>query len=352
MSTTNQQPASTPAVQTAITPTSKAKAQIQGSLDGTSNNQAVGWAYNADTPKKRLMVEIVTEGRVVAYGLADQFRPDLAKAKIGDGHHRFLLNLSYEILDEKPHTLTARDADTGIIFGSFKLKPEKSPYEFYLITRSESEEIFNTLLKHSDFNKIDKKLDLVKKLYKQATLAQETGRLEEAEKTWALINKEMGETALSNYKLGEINLLKKNYKQALLNFNNSINLNKNLDIAILGVANTHYLLKNTDEAIKSLNLALERFPNNQDIANKINKMNKENLEKKILKLISSEKHSEAVQLLKVELMKTPNDKFTLDTLGNILISKVNIPETKNKNTIKDFIKSQLILDLIINEASK
>lgn len=353
MSTANKQPASTPAATTpAPKTTAKAKAQIRGSLDGAPNNQAVGWAYNADTPKKRLMVEIVSENRVVAYGLADQFRPDLAKAKIGDGHHRFLLNLSYEILDGKPHTLSARDAETGIVFGTFQLKPAKSPYDFDLISRAEGEALLDNLLKQPAFNKVAKKPEEITALNKQATLAQETGRLEEAEKTWSNLAKELGENSLCHYKLGETHLLAKKYEQAINAFQKAYTLDSKLHWALLGKANAQRLLKKYDEAEQSLQEALKTNPESVSLKTRLEQVQEIGLPIRIEKLTAAKKYEEAISILKPLLLDNPEHKLAFELLGNVLISKKNIkfdPNLLGLSQLQAFIKAQCILEFTIED---
>lgn len=360
MSTANKQPASTSAATTpAPKTTAKAKAQIRGSLDGAPNNQAVGWAYNADTPKKRLMVEIVSENRVVAYGLADQFRPDLAKAKIGDGHHRFLLNLSYEILDGKPHTLSARDAETGIVFGTFQLKPAKSPYDFDLISRAEGEALLDNLLKQPAFNKVAKRPEEIKVLHKQATLAQETGRLEEAEKTWSNLAKELGENSLCYYKLGETYLLAKKYEQAVNAFQAALNITPNLYLSFFGKSNAQRLLKKFKEAMCTLSEGEKLNTKQKNLftsrLQQVQKQEEQYILTQVENLINNKNFSKAISLLKDIIWKNPDNTSASDLLGDILILQLppeemsldkNSPETKQ---FLEFKKSLCLLDFILTE---
>ncbi|OGS95975.1 MAG: hypothetical protein A3H31_03240 [Gallionellales bacterium RIFCSPLOWO2_02_FULL_57_47] len=50
-----------------------------------------GWALDRNRPLRKLSIEISQVGQVIAYGIADQFRRDLAEAEIGDGCCAFIL---------------------------------------------------------------------------------------------------------------------------------------------------------------------------------------------------------------------------------------------------------------------
>src|SRR5690606_30359556 len=94
--------------------TNVAPVTVIGHFDGMENGLAVGWAFDPTKPGHRLQVEVMCGDEVVAFGMADQSRDDLAPAGIGDGKHLFRLPLSYEIHDGKAYELTAREASTGL----------------------------------------------------------------------------------------------------------------------------------------------------------------------------------------------------------------------------------------------
>ena len=84
----------------------------KGNFEGVRDHHALGWAFDPQRPGDRLTVEIVCDGRVVASGPADRFRPDLLKAGLGDGRCHFDLPLSPVLFDGRDHTLVARVAGT------------------------------------------------------------------------------------------------------------------------------------------------------------------------------------------------------------------------------------------------
>ena len=76
------------------TPTKKAPAPAyEGILQGVGNGMALGWATDRTNPQARVGVALVVDGEIVAEGVADVPRPDLADIALGDGAHGFLIEL-------------------------------------------------------------------------------------------------------------------------------------------------------------------------------------------------------------------------------------------------------------------
>lgn len=72
---------------------------IAGHVDGVDQaNTIVGWALDLSDPGRRLVVEIVSHGRVLATAVADGPRPDLRAAGLGDGYGGFRLAAPPEVL--------------------------------------------------------------------------------------------------------------------------------------------------------------------------------------------------------------------------------------------------------------
>src|ERR1700730_8015195 len=65
----------------------------EGILQGVGNGVALGWAANRADPATRRRVALVVDGEIVAEGVADVPRPDLADMALGDGAHGFLIEL-------------------------------------------------------------------------------------------------------------------------------------------------------------------------------------------------------------------------------------------------------------------
>ncbi len=66
--------------------------ELQGSVELRTSTFVRGWIRDAAHPSDRLRVIARTNGRVLAAGTADLFRPDLEAAGIGDGRYAFELH--------------------------------------------------------------------------------------------------------------------------------------------------------------------------------------------------------------------------------------------------------------------
>jgi hypothetical protein len=67
--------------------------RYDGILQGIGGGAALGWAADRADPAARVPVALVVDGEVVADGVADIARPDLAGSDLGDGAHGFLIAL-------------------------------------------------------------------------------------------------------------------------------------------------------------------------------------------------------------------------------------------------------------------
>jgi hypothetical protein len=67
--------------------------RYDGILQGVGNGTVLGWAADRAAPAARVPVSLVVDGEVVAEGVADMPRPDLAEMELGDGAHGFLIAL-------------------------------------------------------------------------------------------------------------------------------------------------------------------------------------------------------------------------------------------------------------------
>lgn len=95
---------------------------IRGHFDDIVNGHAEGWVFSTEEPLRRLEVEILAAGRVVARGLADQLRPDLREAGIADGYCSFSLPVDPFLFDGHARQLSARERTSGeTLEGSPKL---------------------------------------------------------------------------------------------------------------------------------------------------------------------------------------------------------------------------------------
>jgi hypothetical protein len=67
---------------------------VHGHIDLVDAGLVEGWVIDYENPAKRLPVFVMVKRQVVAQGIADQLRPDLKAAKIGDGRCAFSLQVA------------------------------------------------------------------------------------------------------------------------------------------------------------------------------------------------------------------------------------------------------------------
>ena len=70
---------------------------VRSHFDGFHGDAISGWVWEGELGSKRTRVGLFIDGSLVCEQIADQFRPDLKDAGIGDGHHAFRFDLA-EIL--------------------------------------------------------------------------------------------------------------------------------------------------------------------------------------------------------------------------------------------------------------
>ncbi len=62
---------------------------LRGSVNLISSNRITGWAQNVDHPEAPVCLDIYAGGRLIERTLANCYREDLARARLGSGHHGF-----------------------------------------------------------------------------------------------------------------------------------------------------------------------------------------------------------------------------------------------------------------------
>jgi hypothetical protein len=66
---------------------------LRGCIDVIRARLVAGWAQNPLRPEIPVCVDICLDGAIIAQGLANRHRPDLATAGLGSGHHSFSVEL-------------------------------------------------------------------------------------------------------------------------------------------------------------------------------------------------------------------------------------------------------------------
>lgn len=108
-------------------PPSPPEPQLQGHVDQVSAGLISGWVRDQADPSARLELHLLQDGQLIAAAMADEVRPDLAQAGLGDGSFGFTL---HDLLPEqpwKPGPASIHDARTGaVIPGGSVILPEQS----------------------------------------------------------------------------------------------------------------------------------------------------------------------------------------------------------------------------------
>src|SRR5215471_19138988 len=80
---------------------------IVGFLEAIYPLQAVGWAYDIDSPDAPISISIVVSGRELGKGIADIFRADLLHDGRGNGKHGFSLSTGEKLPLDVPESIEA-----------------------------------------------------------------------------------------------------------------------------------------------------------------------------------------------------------------------------------------------------
>jgi len=86
-----------------------------------------GWAHAPQWPGAAVAVEARLGGHVVATSSADQYRPDLATAGIGDGRHAFLIRFDARLVEEAERLAIGGVGRTDCLIGGERLLDEPLP---------------------------------------------------------------------------------------------------------------------------------------------------------------------------------------------------------------------------------
>jgi glycosyltransferase involved in cell wall biosynthesis len=85
----------------------------RGFLEVVKRDWLYGWAQDEANPESRLVLRISDNGVPLGEVVADQYRPDLESAGIGDGHHAFSMNVPGGLSPEIRHLIAVQRADDG-----------------------------------------------------------------------------------------------------------------------------------------------------------------------------------------------------------------------------------------------
>jgi SGNH hydrolase-like domain, acetyltransferase AlgX len=79
--------------------------RYEGVLQGVGNGVALGWVADRSDLGARIDVAVVVDGEIVAEGVADTARPDLASLELGDNAHGFMVALPERLQTPARHRI-------------------------------------------------------------------------------------------------------------------------------------------------------------------------------------------------------------------------------------------------------
>jgi hypothetical protein len=91
----------------------KAADNFAGAIDRVDDQHILGWSWDSKRSDTPLDVDIYVDDTKLGAVSADQFRPDLRDANIGDGKHAFALPTPAALKDGKAHAVRVKVTGTG-----------------------------------------------------------------------------------------------------------------------------------------------------------------------------------------------------------------------------------------------
>ncbi len=86
-----------------------------GHVDSAANDRIRGWACDRRHLRRRVEVELLIDGTIIARTLADHYREDLQRAGLGDGRHGFAFHLPSAGLDRGAVSVRVKGSSRPLI---------------------------------------------------------------------------------------------------------------------------------------------------------------------------------------------------------------------------------------------
>jgi capsular polysaccharide biosynthesis protein len=94
-----------------VATTRPAMAELQGNIDEVRGTEILGWAWRAGGAAA--LIDVLIDGQAVATIAANQPRPDLKSANLGEGNHGFVFAVPPRFCDGQAHKIELRIAGTA-----------------------------------------------------------------------------------------------------------------------------------------------------------------------------------------------------------------------------------------------
>ena len=82
--------------------------EAEGNHEGATCDGVYGWAWDRARPNEPISVDILDGDTLLATAPANQFRPDLQAAGLGNGYHSFSYSPGNALYDGRAHSIYVR----------------------------------------------------------------------------------------------------------------------------------------------------------------------------------------------------------------------------------------------------
>ena len=91
---------------------------LRGFVDCVSADSVKGWAQNVEHPEAPVCLDIYSSGRLIGQVLANRYRDDLAKARLGSGRHSFVFTPPSGLIIDSDKVEVRRSLDAAALPGT------------------------------------------------------------------------------------------------------------------------------------------------------------------------------------------------------------------------------------------
>ncbi|WP_156901995.1 hypothetical protein [Azohydromonas australica] len=326
---------------------------VRGHFDGVVDELAHGWVFCPEEPERRLSVEVLCESEVVGRGLADRYRDDLQANHIGDGQHHFRLQLSNELFDGRPHELSVRVLETGLLLPgrSMATLPQRQPTHIDLMPRAELLALAQRLAQIVQVRNSNA-LNALLQALRTASLLQETGQCAQARAGYERLMKALGPNALCYCRIAETWLLENDLESALKAYQAAVQADAQLAWAHLGLGNVLRLQGQPLEADTAYRAALACQVGMKQAHARLAQVGGDAGVARAQWLLEQGDRQGAVTLLTAVLIAHPEHPQTMACLENLLREPVQDREAAQPAAAAQAHRSRRLLDVVLDEAER
>ena len=338
-------------------PAVPAQAAVRCHFDGAIDGQAHGWVYDPAQPGKAFMVEVLHQGEVVARGMADLYRDDLARNGIGDGCHHFKLNLSYTLFDGQPHALSVRVVELGAagVCPPVTCTLEASqPAYLDAIPRAQTVALALRLARRSASPQGDAE-QAVLAAFEQSCLQQETWQLDEARAGFLGLANTLGENALCHCKVAETLLLDHQLGRAMECYSAALACDPQLPWAHLGLGNVLRMQGQPLAAQQAYRAALACAPGLVQAERRLASVRVDALVASASQLAQAGDKAGAIALVRAVVFEQPDHEMACNSLDALLREQQPGPtggDGRLPDPASQADRARRLLDAMLDEAEQ